>query len=170
MKRLSLVFGLGLLLLVAALTWAQTPTAPAGQPQGSAGSTASSGQQQPQQPDTQSPTSTTRTGKNDASANPGSASSSSSSTSTTAAPAASPNAQPNGQAGGAVRERRGGVPWLWIAIGVAVVIALIALFAGRGRDTSHTTIVDRSERLDPMDARNDPYINRRDDDQIRRAG
>ena len=58
---------------------------------------------------------------------------------------------------------------MWIAIGVAVVIVLIALFAGRGRDTS-TTIVDRTERLDPMDSRNDAYIHRRDDDQIRRAG
>ena len=169
MKRLSLL--MGLLLLCTALSWAQTQTAPAGQPQGSAGSSASSGQQQPRQPNTQSPASTTRSGKSDSSANPGSASGASSPTSTAPAQDANPNAQPNGPERGAARESRGGVPWLWIIVGAGVVVVLIALFAGRSRDTSHTTIVDRTERLDPLDSRNDAVIRRdRDDDQRRRAG
>ena len=51
---------------------------------------------------------------------------------------------------------RRGVPWLWVAIGVAVLVIVLVALAGRS-GSSVTTIVDRTERID------------RDRDDIRRA-
>ena len=70
---------------------------------------------------------------------------------------------------------RGGLPWLWIALGVIAVIALITALASRSRETEVSDVDPRWRRDEPdVIRREEIYRARhddidRDEDQIRRA-
>lgn len=67
-------------------------------------------------------------------------------------------------------QTRGGIPWLWIALGVVALIVIFALFGGnrdRVERTDRVASIDRSRTYDRTGVREDEV--RRDDD-IRRVG
>ena len=58
--------------------------------------------------------------------------------------------QPQGQTSAPTRRGGGGVPLVWVLIGIAVVLALIFGLVGRGRSDS-SVIVDRTDRTERID-------------------
>jgi hypothetical protein len=63
--------------------------------------------------------------------------------------------------------RRAGVPWMWIALGIVALIVIFSLFGGsrdRGQRAERVTRIDRNRVTDIREG------TRRDDDDIRRTG
>lgn len=170
MKRILTLIATGVLASGMAVAQARPDAAPPPQDNNTATSTDQSGQAaKPKDASSARPADTTAGADQNATA----ATDSNAKTSSDANAAADPNAPKRPESADASNQtgnqpqqantNRGGVPWLWIALGVVALIVLFSLLGGRDRSP------DRVDRVTTIDRRETRVDDRRDDD-IRRVG